>query len=70
MGLRVQIMLLSSSFLGHSWLQGRSSRVVNGVSKSQQVNDGFDGNGGAHGRGLGYGFRRWWQDGFLMEVEL
>uniref|UniRef100_A0A7N2MLE4 Uncharacterized protein n=1 Tax=Quercus lobata TaxID=97700 RepID=A0A7N2MLE4_QUELO len=30
--------------------------------------DGFDGNGGAHGRGLGYGFRRWWQDGFLMEV--
>uniref|UniRef100_A0A7N2RBA1 FAR1 domain-containing protein n=1 Tax=Quercus lobata TaxID=97700 RepID=A0A7N2RBA1_QUELO len=31
-------------------------------------NDGFDGNGGAHGRGLGYGFHRWWQDGFLMEV--
>nr|POE69837.1 hypothetical protein CFP56_29421 [Quercus suber] len=38
------------------------------VSKSQQGNDGFDGNGGAHGGGLGYGFSRWWQDGFLVEV--
>ena len=44
--------------------------MVNGVSKSQQGNDGFDGNGGAHGRGLGHGYREWWQDGFLMEVEL
>ncbi|KAK7814796.1 hypothetical protein CFP56_002487 [Quercus suber] len=38
------------------------------VSKSQQGNDGFDGNGGAHSGGLGYGFSRWWQDGFLVEV--
>ena len=35
------------------------------VSKSQQGNDGFDGNGGAHSGGLGYGFSRWWQDGVL-----
>ena len=34
--------------------------------RANRGNDWFDGNGGARGRGLGYGFCRWWQEAVVM----